>query len=166
MEDYAEGFQKMLHCADAKLKAFSVVTFFSTEHEESAKPRSPNEIVALPAGRNPAELLVHGTRCDGSIFVEMLKKCDRDAIPALLQLRRLTPPLVRHAARTIVPLTSGLASAAIGAILYHGTRTPPMTATTGFVTGMALYVAMDRLTSDDPMLIEIHEELKKLEASN
>ena len=90
MQDYTTKFQSILQ---SKCEFFSVVSIFSCDRDQER--RDPSTIIALPAGRNPNVELVKGMKWDESIFTEALKKCNRDAIPALLKVREPSPKIIR-----------------------------------------------------------------------
>ena len=90
MQDYTTKFQSILQ---SKCESFSVVSIFSCDQDQER--RDPSTIIALPAGRNPNVELVEGMKWDESIYTEALKKCNRDAIPALLKVREPSPKIIR-----------------------------------------------------------------------
>ena len=90
VQDYATKFQFILQNED---ESFSVISIFSCHRDQER--RDPSTIIALPAGHNPNEELVKGMKWDESIYIESLKKCNRDAIPALLKVREPSPKIIR-----------------------------------------------------------------------
>ena len=85
VRDYATKFESILQ---SECPSFSVCSIFSCDQEEVK--RDPSTIIALPAGRNPKQQVVEGMNWDESIFMEVLKKCNPDAVPALLKVREPT----------------------------------------------------------------------------
>ena len=90
VQDYGTKFESILQ---RKCPSFSVISILSY-HQDTEK-RDPSTITALPAGRNPNEELVEGMKWDESIYLEVLKKCNPDAIPALLKVREPSPKIIR-----------------------------------------------------------------------
>ncbi len=100
IEKYSEKFQELLRsvCSHGAPSFFgseqySIVPIFSCD--QSRITRSPYDIIALPAGEDPDEEIIDGMRWDESIYMEVLKKCNPEAIPALLKVKGPTPKLVR-----------------------------------------------------------------------
>ena len=85
VRDYATKFELILQ---SECPSFSICSIFSCDQEEVK--RDPSTIIALPAGRSPKQYLVEGMNWDESIYIEVLKKCDPNAIPALLRVREPT----------------------------------------------------------------------------
>ena len=81
MQKYAQAFQDVMH--SAKLTSFRV--------GPSLKPdttrREATMIPALPAGKCRDEVIIEGARWDDNIYMEVLNKCEFEAIPALLHLK-------------------------------------------------------------------------------
>lgn len=128
IEQYSEKFQEILRsvcshyqpsCHLFSSEEFSIVPIYSCNHRKIK--RSPYEIIALPAGEDPDEELVDGTRWDESIYMEVLKKCNPDAIPALLKVKGPTPKLIRLGLEiggcTAVGAVGGVAGAVAGGIV-------------------------------------------------
>ena len=90
VQDYAKKFESILQ---SKCESFSVISILSC-HQDKEK-REPSTIIALPAGRDPNEELVEGMKWDENIYTEALKKCNPDAIPALLKVREPSPKIIR-----------------------------------------------------------------------
>ena len=90
LQDYAKKFESILR---KKCPSFSVISILSCHPEE--EKRDPSTIIALPAGCNPSEELVEGMKWDESIYIETLKKCNPEAIPALLRVREPSPKIIR-----------------------------------------------------------------------
>ena len=90
VKDYAAKFQSLLQ---SKCPLFSVISIFSCDQDQVK--RDSSTIIALPAGHNPNEELVEGVKWDESIYMEVLKKCNPDAIPALLKVREPSPKILR-----------------------------------------------------------------------
>ena len=90
VQEYAAKFQLILQ---SKCPSFSVISILSCPQNQ--EKRDPSTITALPAGRNPSEELVKGMKWDESIYVEALKKCNPDAIPALLKVREPSAMIIR-----------------------------------------------------------------------
>ena len=102
IEKYSEKFQEVLrsvcsHCAPSPSlfgsEQYSTVPIFSCDQGKIT--RSPYDIITLPAGEDPDEEIIDGMRWDESIYMEVLKKCNPEAIPALLKVKGPTPKLVR-----------------------------------------------------------------------
>jgi hypothetical protein len=85
MSDYATKFAMVLR---SECPSFSICSIFSCDQEQVK--RDPSMVIALPAGRNIKQQLVEGMKWDESIYTEVLKKCNPDAIPALLKVREPT----------------------------------------------------------------------------
>ena len=85
------------HCAPSPSlfgsEQYSIVPIFSCDQGKIT--RSPYDIITLPAGEDPDEEIIDGMRWDESIYMEVLKKCNPEAIPALLKVKGPTPKLVR-----------------------------------------------------------------------
>jgi energy-coupling factor transporter ATP-binding protein EcfA2 len=127
VDDYATTFQSKLRNI---CPSFSVVSIFSCDQDEVK--RDPKTIIALPAGRNPSKNLVEGMKWDESIYMEVLKKCNPDVVPALLNVREPTPKIIRQIAQlfkitgsaafagafvgTVGAITGTLAGAGLGAL--------------------------------------------------
>ena len=92
VKEYASKFQTVLQHV---CSSFSVVSIFSCDQDQDKRDRST--IVALPAGHDPDKELIEGGKWDESIYLEVLKKCNPDTIPALLKVRDPTPWLVGQA---------------------------------------------------------------------
>jgi hypothetical protein len=90
LQDYASKFELILR---SKCPSFSVISILSCHQDEES--RDPSTVIALPAGRNPSEELVEGVKWDESIYTEALKKCNPEAIPALLKVREPSPRIIR-----------------------------------------------------------------------
>jgi hypothetical protein len=90
LQDYASKFESILQ---SKCPSFSVISILSYHQDEER--RDPSTVIALPAGRNPSEELVERVKWDESIYVEVLKKCNPEAIPALLKVREPSPKIIR-----------------------------------------------------------------------
>lgn len=90
--EYASKFQTALQCV---CPFFSVVSIFFCDRDQDK--RDPSTVVALPAGLDCDEELIEGVKWDESIYLEVLKKCNPEAIPALLKVRGPTPRLIRQA---------------------------------------------------------------------
>lgn len=90
VQDYTTKFASILQ---SKCEAFSVISVFSCDQDHER--RDPSTIIALPAGRDPTVELVKGMKWDESIYIEALKKCDPEAIPALLKVRKPSANIVR-----------------------------------------------------------------------
>ena len=91
---YADKFQSVL-CSECPDPSFSLVSIFSCDQDQVQ--RDPLTIIALPAGFNPDEELMKGMKWDESIYMEALKKCNPDAIPALLKVGKPSPKVIRLA---------------------------------------------------------------------
>lgn len=106
--------------------------------------RSPKTIIALPAGRNPGKNLVEGVKWDESIYMEVLKKCNPEAIPALLNVREPTPKLIRQIIQLVkitgtvafIGTYAGTAGAVAGAFIGAGLGA--LAGGVGIVPGAAL----------------------------
>ena len=83
VSSYAIKFEKLLHGEVGN--SFSIVTLFSSD--ELKTRRESNEIVALPAGCDFTEQLLHDIKWGELICSEMLKKCKHSAIPLLLEVQ-------------------------------------------------------------------------------
>ena len=92
VREYASKFQTVLQHV---CPSFSVVSIFTCDQDQ--EKRDPSTIVALPAGLDPDEELIEGVQWDESIYLEVLKKCNPEAIPALLKVRGPTSWLIRRA---------------------------------------------------------------------
>ena len=90
LQDYATKFESILQ---SKCPSMSVISILSCNPKE--EKRDPSTIIALPAGRNPSQELVKGMKWDESIYLETLKKCNPEAIPALLKVREPSPTIIR-----------------------------------------------------------------------
>ena len=125
---YSEKFQEVLRgvCSHYqssydlfRSEEYSIVPIYSCNQSEIK--RSPNEIIALPAGEDSDEELIDGTRWDDSIYMEVLKKCNPEAIPALLKVKGPTPKLIRLGLElggfTAVGAVGGVAGAVAGGIV-------------------------------------------------
>ena len=100
IQTYSEKFQELLRsvCSHSSSSLFgseqySIVPIFSCDQGKIT--RSQYDIIALPAGEDPDEEIIDGMRWDESIYMEVLKKCNPEAIPALLKVKGPTPKLVR-----------------------------------------------------------------------
>ena len=97
VNDYATTFQ-------SKFKnicpSFTVISIFSCSDQDEVR-RDPKTIIALPAGRNPSKNLVEGMKWDESIYMQVLKKCNPEAIPALLNVREPTIKILRQIAQFV-----------------------------------------------------------------
>ena len=100
IEKYSEKFQEILRsvCSHSgpsffSSEQYSIVPIFSCDQGKIT--RSPYDIIALPAGEDPDEEIIDGMRWDESIYMEVLKKCNPEAIPALLKVKGPTPKLIR-----------------------------------------------------------------------
>ena len=85
VQDYATKFESILR---SQCPSFSVCSIFSCDQKEIKRDLST--VIALPAGIDPKQELVEGMKWDDSIYMEVLKKCNPDAIPALLKVREPT----------------------------------------------------------------------------
>ena len=94
VKSYADKFQSVLRsvCPDP---SFSIVSIFSCDQDQVQ--RDPHTIIVLPAGFNPDEELTKGMKWDENIYMEGLKKCNPEAIPALLKVGEPSPKVVRLA---------------------------------------------------------------------
>ena len=92
VKEYADKFQSVLQSI---CPSFSVISIFSCCQNQVKRPSSM--IVALPAGLVPDKELVEGGYWDESIYMEALKKCDHDVIPAFLKVREPSPWMIRKA---------------------------------------------------------------------
>lgn len=92
--DYAAKFQSVLQ---SQCPSFSVCSIFSCDQEQTK--RDPTTMITLLAGLNPDKELVEGVKWDESIYMEVLKKCSPDAIPALLKVREPTSNVIMLAVR-------------------------------------------------------------------
>ena len=108
---YADKFQLVLQ---RECPSFSVVSVFSCDQDQPQRPSTT--IVALPAGRDPNEELVKGMKWDESIYLEALKKCNREAIPALLKVRSPTPRILRMAKAIGQYISATGSAAAVGTV--------------------------------------------------
>jgi energy-coupling factor transporter ATP-binding protein EcfA2 len=116
VSDYASTFQSKLKKTCPSL---SVVSIFSCDQNEVK--RSPKIIIALPAGRDPSKNLVEGMKWDESIYMEVLKKCNPDAIPAFLNVRKPTPKFVRQIIQLIkIGTCVGIGGAIVGGVVGAG----------------------------------------------
>ena len=100
IEKYSEKFQEILRSVCTHIghsffstEQYSIVPIFSCDQGKIT--RSPYDIIALPAGEDPDEEIIDGVRWDESIYMEVLKKCNPEAIPALLKVKGPTPKLIR-----------------------------------------------------------------------
>ena len=91
VRDYATKFELILQ---SQCPSFSVCSIFSCQNDQETDhkipKRNPLMVIVLPAGRKHKRQLVKGMNWDESIFMEVLKKCSPDAIPALLKVREPT----------------------------------------------------------------------------
>ena len=92
VQEYAREFEVVLRAAGVKSFVVDPVLAIESELLDSNPKRLQNQIAALPAGYSPEDVpneptLTKGMRWDDAIFVEVLRKCDRDAIPAILKLK-------------------------------------------------------------------------------
>ena len=123
VSNYATTFQSKLK---KMCPSFSVVSIFSCDRDQVK--RDPETIIALPAGKDPSKNLVEGMKWDESIYMEVLKKCDPKAIPALLNVREPSSKLTRQifqiiavtGGATVVGTLAGIAGATIGIVIGGG----------------------------------------------
>jgi energy-coupling factor transporter ATP-binding protein EcfA2 len=123
VSNYATTFQSTLQNV---CPSFSVVSIFSCNQDEVK--RDPKIIIALPAGRDPSKNLVEGMKWDESIYMEVLKKCDPEVIPALLKVREPTPMILRQikhliaitGSAAVVGTFAGTAGAFVGTLVGAG----------------------------------------------
>ena len=109
---YAEAFQEMMH--STSLTSFRVEPSLNPDH---TCDRDATTIAALPAGKCCDEIIIEGARWDDNIYLEVLKKCEYDAIPALLCLKgiSLNPKICTGAASFAGVGTSAAVGGGIGA---------------------------------------------------
>ena len=55
-------------------------------------------IVAVPAGELPTDVLAHSENWIATLYIEILRKCEPEAVPHLLQLRGLLSPFMKTVA--------------------------------------------------------------------
>ena len=91
VKEYGDKFQLILQ---SECSSFSVASKFSCDQDQVKRP--PTTIIALPADPNPDEELIKGVKWDESIYLEALKKCSPDTIPALLKVRVPTPWVLKE----------------------------------------------------------------------
>ena len=115
VNDFATTFQSKLRNIVDLSPPFSVVSIFSCDQDEVK--RDPTTVIALPAGSDPSETLVEGMKWDESIYMEALKKCNPVTIPALLNVRKPTPKLIRQ----IIQLIRITGSATVSGVFVGGT---------------------------------------------
>ena len=110
---YAEAFQEMMH--SAKLTSFTVEPSLTPD---KAHDRDATTIAALPAGKCRDEVIIEGARWDDNIYLEALKKCEYEAIPALLCLKGISLNKLHTALASLGGLgTSAVVGAGIGALI-------------------------------------------------
>ena len=108
---YAEAFQEMMH--SAKLTSFTVEPSLTPD---KAHDRDATTIAALPAGKCRDEVIIEGARWDDNIYLEALKKCEYEAIPALLCLKGISLNKLHTALASLGGLgTSAVVGGGVGA---------------------------------------------------
>ncbi len=115
VEEYAQSqkFQSALHFAFKS--DISVVSIFLCDHTKTQ--READTIIAVPAGYSPDERFIKNFRqgWDEMIFGEVLKKCNPDAVPVLLETKHpLYPRIVRMPLNVCSFLVGTVGLAAIG----------------------------------------------------
>lgn len=83
MNDYTQRFQSILRM----FCPITVKSVFTTGKDES---QSPDEIVALPVGQNPAEKLINGAGWREILYQEIIKKTKSKEMPLLFKARTPT----------------------------------------------------------------------------
>jgi hypothetical protein len=155
VRDYAAKFESILQ---SECPSFSVCSIFSCDQEEVK--RDSSTIIALPAGYKPKQQLVKGMNWDESIYMEVLKKCNPDAVPALLKVREPTPEIA------ILAIKIGLYFKAGGHMIVGGAQI--MAAKLGYVSTTASAAASSTVRAVQKMVesfnkfISEETQLKKL----
>jgi hypothetical protein len=158
---YAAKFESILQ---SECPSLSVCSIFSCDHEEVK--RDSSTMIALPAGRNPKQQLVEGMKWDESIYTEVLKKCNPDAIPALLKVREPTPEIA------ILAIKIGLYFKAGGQMIVGGAQimaakmgyvsTTPSAAASGTVhTLQKMVESFNKFVSEETRLKKLRGDMQK-----
>lgn len=114
---YAEAFQEIMH--SARLTSFRVEPSLTPD---KARDRDATTIAALPAGKCRDEVIIEGARWDNNIYLEALKKCEYEAIPAMLRLKgislnRIYATIASLSGVGMSAVVGGGAGAGIGALI-------------------------------------------------
>ena len=116
IDSYAQAFQEVLHSTN--LTNFNVKGSLTPDKSN----RDPTNIAALPAGKCRDEVIIKGARWDDHIYLEVLKKCSFNAIPALLclkgiQVDKLQAIIASIGGVGVSAVIGGGAGAGIGALV-------------------------------------------------
>lgn len=86
MGNYAEAFRKMLANINVQLRVIPVL------RDEGAQLRPAKDLAAVVGGEMPNEEILPGINWSTCLYGEVLKKCERDAIPLILTIVLLPVP--------------------------------------------------------------------------
>jgi hypothetical protein len=92
---------------------------------DKARDRDATTIAALPAGKCRDEVIIEGARWDDNIYLEALKKCEYEVIPAMLRLKgiplnKLPTAIASLSGVGTSALVGGGAGAGIGGLAGFG----------------------------------------------
>ena len=90
VNDYVQGFQKILD-STVKSKKPQQLRVCPLDLEDIRSPRDRFQIAAIPTSKNQQQKILYGYSWDNYIYLEVLRKCNREAIPAFLKISRTTP---------------------------------------------------------------------------
>jgi GTP-binding protein EngB required for normal cell division len=80
MEKYAEAFEEILATSTAQVKVIPVL------EDESAELRDKKKIAAVVSSKKPSEEVLPRMKWNTCLYKEVLKKCEREAVPSILKI--------------------------------------------------------------------------------
>ena len=167
MADYAQKFGQILRSAN--VNSFTITPIKPNE-KLSTRERPADEIAAVPAGETPDEKTISGVQWDLCVYLEVIKKCDFEAVSAILSVAEAeflkNKPFITGAS-TAVGIAAGAAAVGTAAGFPLGVvGAVPGALIGGAVGGISGFLGRDAafrrfLNNDQIKLIEIQRKIEQ-----